>query len=288
MSQRREPLPIKPILRRHRQGAAIEYEGCFDSPAALPATVRRARFRLLLPRGPVRSVCVHLGALGEAGFVRRAWLARSLLADGIGGLLLETPFYGTRRPVDQGSDLLRRCSDQLQLCTAVVREAASLIGWLRAEGHSPSLCGFSMGGMLAAYTAVRLPFPLVTVVSGAGASSADIATRHLLSRLICWSALGGEETARPALASAFDAIALHALPPPVDPTRARLIGFQRDGVVHQDSVRALHEHWPGSRLRWCDTGHVGGALWGLKVMEEELRSALQASYSPPVATYTGQ
>jgi hypothetical protein len=258
----RDPAPIRPDVRRvaHVNGVHV-FEGSFESPSAgLPPESREARFELLLPATRADApVCVYLAATGEEDGSRRRRLALPLVREGIGALLLQNPFYGTRRPARQsGSDLL--CvADQFAMNRATIEEGRALLGWLRARGHRDvGVCGYSMGGSIAAYTAVCTPFPVVTIAAAAGSSAATLMTRNVLSRQVHWDRLGEPRAARQRLAAALDAIALHELPRPNDPRRATLVGCRSDGYVDADGVLRLHHHWAGSTLRWIDTGHVAG------------------------------
>lgn len=273
---RREPIAVTPVLKRRRIPivGARAYEGAFSSPASfLPEDVARARVRLFLPREPARGVCLHLGGLGEQTFARREWLARELVKSGIGSLLLETPYHGSRRPLVGRVDEMRSVADQMKLSAAAVAEAASLLGWLRADGFRVAVSGFSMGGTLAAYVAVRVPWAIDLIAAGLPISGSHVASRGLLRRVVCWDALGGASDGVVALTQAYDSIALNHLPPPVDASRAHLIGFCRDGIVPPESTRALQAHWPGSQAAWIDTGHVGGFFRSHRALGDGIRRA---------------
>lgn len=275
----RDPAPIHPDVRRKGRIDGVEsYHGSFESPSAgLPPESRTARFELLLPRGREGApVCVYLAATGEEDGSRRRRLALPLVREGIGALLLENPFYGTRRPARQSGSDLRSVADQFAMNRATIEEARALLGWLRARGHRDAgVCGYSMGGSIAAYTAVCTPFPVVTVAAAAGSSAATLMTRNILSRQVHWDRLGDPREARKRLATALDAVALHELPRPNDPRRATLVGCRRDGYVDADGVERLHHHWTGSTLRWIDTGHVAG----LTVHGSVLRRAVADTFA---------
>ena len=86
-----------------RQGRFLVQEGRFPSPAAvgpLPAACAEARFQLLLPpdAGPRPPVCLFLASSGDHGYGLRRFLARDVVSQGVGALLLENPYYGSRRP----------------------------------------------------------------------------------------------------------------------------------------------------------------------------------------------
>lgn len=70
-----------------------------------------------------------------------------LKEDGIGALLLENPFYGSRKPKDQRRSQLNQVSDLLVMGLALILECHVLIGWLEREGLGPvGVTGLSMGG----------------------------------------------------------------------------------------------------------------------------------------------
>ncbi len=70
-----------------------------------------------------------------------------LKKEGIGALLLENPFYGGRKPVDQRRSQLNHVSDLFVMGLALIFECIALIGWLERAGLGPvGLTGISMGG----------------------------------------------------------------------------------------------------------------------------------------------
>jgi hypothetical protein len=279
----REPAPIRTVVRRVADISGLRaYEGSFESPSAgLPPESRRAHFELLLP--PDRAdapVCVYLAATGEEDGSRRRRLALPLVRMGIGALLLDNPFYGRRRPADQTGSDLRRVADQFAMNRATIEEARALLGWLRTQGHTHvGVSGYSMGGSMAAYTAICTPFPIVTIPAAAGSSAATLMTCNILSRQVYWTHLGEPHEAKLRLASALDAVALHELPLPSDPRRVILVGYQRDGYVDPDGVGRLHRHWVGSTLRWVNTGHVAGFTVHAAVLRRAIADAFERSVS---------
>ena len=62
--------------------------------------------------------------------------------------MLESPFYGSRRPWDQSGCRLRHVSDLLTLGRATIEESAALLYWAKGKGFWPlGVCGLSMGGV---------------------------------------------------------------------------------------------------------------------------------------------
>ena len=273
----RDPAPIRPALRRKTSRSAVAvFAGAFESPASgLPPESRTARFELYLPpRAAASPVCVHLASMGDEGFLRRRRIALPLVQRGLGALLLENPYFGARRPRAQEGTELSCVADQFVMNRATIEEARSLLGWLRAEGHATvGVSGYSMGGSMAAYTAVCTPFPVAVVLAATGSSVAHLATRDIPSRFVHWEKLGCPTAARRRFGDALEAVALHRFPPPPDPSRAILLGCRGDGYVDPEGVGVLHRHWSGSTLRWLDTGHVGGLVLHAAALRRELSAA---------------
>ena len=121
-------------------GNANVRSGTFQSPAAgiLPLRTRTGHVELYEPRhGNTGRVCLLLAATGEEGYGLRRRLVGPLLREGIGALLLENPFYGSRRPEGQTLSLLRTVRDQFAMNCATVDETWALLRWLRDQGFVP-------------------------------------------------------------------------------------------------------------------------------------------------------
>lgn len=245
-----------PSVPRIRWGPARDgvREGVFDAPLPeLPEACHAVHLRWL-DAGPSAPVVVVCASTGDEGWRLRERWAGPLVRVRIGVLLLENPFYGRRRPPGQEGSALRTVAEQLLMNRAAIVEARALLAWLRADRGDATVAGYSMGGSTAAYAAALLPFPVGVMAGATGASPAPILTRGLLSRQVRWDRLG--DGARERLFAAIDAVSLDRLPPPVAPDRAVLVAARQDGYVDADTVERLHAHWPGSRLRWVDAGHV--------------------------------
>ncbi len=243
--------------------------GTFKSPAAsmLPLQTRRASVEFHEPlRDATGQVCLLLAATGEEGYPLRRRLVGDLLSEGIGAVLLENPFYGSRRPQGQRFSLLRTVRDQFAMNTATVDEARALLRWIRDEGFVPGASGYSQGGMMTSFGAALCDFPVAAVPCASGLRAAPIFTENALQRRFDWDALarafGSETAARRHFAECLEPVDVGRFPPPVHPASAILVGARYDGYIPEDEVEALHQHWPGSELRWVETGHLTGALLG--------------------------
>lgn len=281
---------------RHDGGVWVQ-EGRFPSPAAvgpLPAASAEARFQLLLPAkaGPLPPVCLFLASSGDHGFGLRRFLAQPLLAAGMGAVLLENPYYGSRRPPGQKGEALRTVADLFLMGRATAVEAVALLGWLLARGHPKvGISGYSMGGSMAAYAACFFPLPLAVVPVAVAHSAAPVFTQGVLSALPDWEALGrtcgGPEAARQRLAGLLEGLSVTGLPPLPNPRRAILLAARKDGFVPSASTLRLLQHWRGAELRYLRGGHVSGLIAGRSVIARAILDAfsrideLQLPEAPP-------
>ncbi len=241
--------------------------GTFQSPAAdiLPASTRTGQVELYEPRrGNTGRVCLLLAATGEEGYGLRRRLVGPLVREGIGALLLENPFYGSRRPEGQTLSLLRTVRDQFAMNCATVDEARALLCWLRDQGFVPGASGYSQGGMMTSFGTALCDFPVASIPCASGLRAGPIFTENALQRRFDWNALartfGSEEAARAHFSSCLEPVDVGRFSPPYHPESAIVVGSRFDGYIPEHEVEALHEHWSGSELRWAETGHLTGAV----------------------------
>lgn len=144
---------------------------------ALPPESRIANARLLQPKDPQqRKACVlHLAGTGDHTWHRRFNLGGPLLQQGIATMVLESPFYGARKPHYQFASQLLRVSDLLTLGRSTIEESLCLLDWAGRHGFARlGMCGFSMGGVHASMVASLYPgdvacTPLLAPRSASGA-----------------------------------------------------------------------------------------------------------------------
>ena len=252
----------------------------FESPAPtpMPAECRTARVQIWTPtRRSSGAMCILLAATGEEGFWGREPLARRLLAEGIGSIILENPYYGSRRPHGQRGPVLRTVLDQFAMNTATVDEARALLGWIRDAGHVAGVTGYSQGGFMAAFAAAFVDFPVVVVPRAAGTQAAPVLTEWALSRAVHWPSLARESgsvaEARAELARHLSVVDLTRHPAPVAPELATVMVARHDRVFPMSTGTALHAHWPGSTLVLSNAGHVTSLLLN---DDEHLRAIVAA------------
>jgi hypothetical protein len=236
------------------------------APTPMPAECRTARVQIWnsSARDSSGAMCILLASTGDEGFRWREGLARRLLAEGIGSIILENPFYGARRPRGQRGPILRTVVDQFAMNTAMVDEARALLGWIRDTGRIAGVTGYSQGGFMAAFAAAFVDFPVVVVPRAAGTQAAPVLTEWALRRAVHWPSLaresGGVAEARAELARHLSVVDLTRFPAPVAPELATVLVARHDRVFPEHTGRALHRHWPGSELVVSNAGHVTSAL----------------------------
>lgn len=255
-------------------------EGWFTSPErALPDCARTAGVRLLLPRGPTRGVALHLAASGDQTYALRLRFAAPLLRHGIGALVLEHPFYGSRRPHTQPAHALRSVSDFHLMGRAAMLEALGLLRWLDEELRVPHLgvTGYSMGGQLAAMVGAAWPGPLAVVPLAPSCSPEGALTHGVFRDIPRWQSLtraGDEEAARRELVAQLSRLAVTRLRRPRCPKAAIVVGTRRDGVVPPGDMERIARHW-SAELRWLPAGHVTAVLLHVKAMRAAVLEAFQ-------------
>lgn len=165
-------------------------------PEVVPEESRIARFQILLPNiwstEPLRPICLHLAGTGDHFYWRRRMLmARPLLKEhGIASILLENPFYGSRKPKTQKRSSLHNVSDIFVMGGCLILETLALFYWCEKEGYGPlGITGISMGGHMAslAGSSWHKPIPIIPCLSWTTASC--VFTEGVMSAGIPWPLL---------------------------------------------------------------------------------------------------
>ena len=242
-------------------------EGTFETPRlplALPGVVSTAHVRLVSPqgRGATGPICLHLAATSDEFFERRHFAHALPLAErGVSSLILENPFYGRRRPPYQHDSALVYFSDLLTMARTCLEEARALVSWLDRAGYGPIVAtGVSMGGQMAALTAMLAEVPIGVTPFIPPHSGTAVYSEGLLSSCVAWDVLGephgGPREAFVAMREALEYTDIRNFEPLTTPRAALVVGATRDGFIPATSTRIVHEAIPGARLRWLDAGHV--------------------------------
>ncbi len=243
----------------------VHRDGTFASPLTLlPEKARTAHVRAWTREGN-STAAVILAASRDEGYKVRERVFGSLIGRGIDLYFLENPFYGLRRA--HGGPSLITVSDHGLMVLGMVREARALLENLRERYPKVAVAGYSMGGHMAAITAAVSPFPLACAAMAAGASGSSVYTRGLLSWSVDYAALGTalggatqQAAARERLLHLFTVADVTCFPAPLRCDAAVIAGCKRDGYVLHSETERLHQHWPGSALRWIPAGHFSALL----------------------------
>ncbi|XP_063833098.1 protein ABHD18 [Ostrinia nubilalis] len=177
-------------------------EGYFISPldrylpGIVPEIARKAHFQVILPvhwpEPTSKPMCLHLAGTGDHFFWRRRNLmVKPLLKEaGIGGIILENPFYGLRKPTDQVRSSLHNVSDIFVMGGCLILEALVLFHWCERNGLGPlGVTGLSMGGHMASLAATNWPKPLVLVPCLSWSTASAVFLQGVMSQSINWDLL---------------------------------------------------------------------------------------------------
>jgi hypothetical protein len=260
------------VHHRSHDGYATSV-GVFESPAAdaLPPRSQRAVVTRVAPASPTARTVVLVAAWNEHDSRGRFGIARRLAQRGVTSLVLENPYYGTRRTGEHQP--IRTVADFARMGSGAVAEGRALLATIREEGGSPGVSGYSTGGNVAALISATLPFPVASAPLAAAHSPAPVYLDGALRGGIDWEALGGEDEAAPRL-RAFMLRASVQTVDPVEHTRhAVIVAADSDGYVPRQSTEILHDHWPGSELRWVRGGHASLFWFRKRLMVDAIADA---------------
>ncbi|CAH2263562.1 protein ABHD18 isoform X1 [Pararge aegeria] len=165
-------------------------------PGIVPEIAQKAHFQIVLPiHWPdphCKPVCLHLAGTGDHFFWRRRNLmVKPLLKEaGIGGIILENPFYGLRKPTDQIRSSLHNVSDIFVMGGCLILESLVLFHWCERNGLGPlGVTGLSMGGHMASLAATNWPKPLVLVPCLSWSTASAVFLQGVMSQSINWDLL---------------------------------------------------------------------------------------------------
>ncbi|XP_050544214.1 protein ABHD18 [Daktulosphaira vitifoliae] len=190
------------IVKKNEDTDSITFEGVFQSPFSfylpkiVPIESHLAHFQLLLPKKwpskGIKPVCLHMAGTGDQNYWRRRTiLAKPLLKEaGIGSIILENPFYGKRKPINQVRSILCNVSDIFVMGACLILESLVLFHWCEREGFGPlGVTGLSMGGHMSSLAAASWPKPIVVVPCLSGTTASGVFTEGAISCAIDWNLL---------------------------------------------------------------------------------------------------
>jgi len=182
-------------------GSCHLVNGSFTSPLAkiapglLPPQAETAHFQFVLPNNwtsPDRPLCIHMAGTGDHYFWRRRLLiAKPLLKQhGIASLIIENPFYGSRRPSQQSRSSLNHVYDLFLMGAGLILESVPIIRWCKTHNYGP-FCfhGISMGGHMASLAATVQNFPVALVPCLSWTTASGVFTEGVMSDSINWESL---------------------------------------------------------------------------------------------------
>ena len=170
-------------------------------PNLIPPVAQVARFEMVLPKNRLMTdnmhmikevpACIHMAGTGDHGYHRRReLLAKPMLKSGIASVLLENPFYGSRKPKEQRHSGLLHVNDLFVMGGCLILEALVLLHWLNRQGYGPlGLTGISMGGHMASLAATNWPEPLALIPCMSWTSASVVWTEGVLSKTVPWRVL---------------------------------------------------------------------------------------------------
>ncbi|XP_071520706.1 protein ABHD18 isoform X2 [Panulirus ornatus] len=161
-------------------------------PGLLPKESEKATFQLIFPkvwRTRLKPTCLHLAGTGDHGFWRRKMLMAKPLLDesGIASVILENPFYGSRKPKDQLRSSLHNVSDLFVMGGCLVLESMAIFHWCERMGFGPlGITGISMGGHMASLAATNWPKPLPLIPCLSWSTASGVFTQMASAAATNW------------------------------------------------------------------------------------------------------
>lgn len=255
-----------------RDGSVLYKEGEFRVPQSedLPEGIRDAHFRFICPTYPSMKLCLILAGWGEHGYNLRMRLARALYEKGIGSLLLENPYHGRRIVPGRAGTPVLTVAEAGHLVHAAAYEGRGLLHYFKKQGYKVGVAGFSMGGTIAAWISLRNPYPLPTTLMAAPYSPEVGLCDGIMRRGIVWGKLSKLKDPEGKLRKLLGRVSLLDFPPPKKSRRIIMLAARHDRIIPPESVRAFHEHWPTSELRWRPGGHISMWLFDVASMVDAI------------------
>lgn len=233
-------------------------DGHFAAVTEVPDEAQTATIRLVEPPAGTDRLCLLMAAWNDHGYDTRQQLADELLLRGIGTLILEIPYYGSRRIVGPAEQPIQTVADFARMGIGAVTEGRALLGHFRAE-YTMGVSGYSMGGNIGALVGAAAGFPVAMAPLAASHAPGPVFLDGVISNGIQWNTLGGKD-ASDRLRDALTSASVLRLPAPSWAPAAVMVAARSDGFIPVDAVAQLHQHWAGSELRWARGGHAT-LLW---------------------------
>ncbi|CAF1143565.1 unnamed protein product [Didymodactylos carnosus] len=194
--------PIE-ILKEEVSKNQLIITGQFISPLSyylshlfVPEIVK-AKFRLILPKDHKLGIdqipiAINYPGTGDHNFGRRHYLNATPLLNGyrVASIILENPYYGSRKPADQFRSSLFYVTDLFVMGGALVLESLALLHWCERMKLAPVvLHGFSLGSHMASLAFTNYPKPLSLVSCLSWSTSSTVFCEGVISKNIPWHLL---------------------------------------------------------------------------------------------------
>ena len=254
--------------RRRGRVRILDLDGPSQGPGEHPGSAHllaQARFNSDAQLEAPAVLIIHGFAVPTA--IVEDYHANLLTARGAHAVRLDLPFHLRRRAVDTrsgdgffGADLTR----VRDVIRQSVEDAAAIVAWMQAE-MSPrvAVIGFSLGGLVAALLAARVPVAAALPVIPA-ADLPEIFMTYAPSRSRARAGIIGDgggpwgadrATARRTLDEALAPVVARRLRPQTEPQRIAIVSATHDRVVGGAVARRLADSW-GTHLWHYDHGHI--------------------------------
>lgn len=178
------------------------YTGSFTSPMndlfpdLLPVESQTCHFKMILPKKwddeAKKRICLLYAPTGDHGYGRREFqIAKPLAKEyNIGSVIVENPFYGSRKPKNQVRSCTRHVTDVLSMGCSLMLEGQFLFHWLESNGYGPlGISGVSLGGHNASLTAAVWQKPIAIIPCLSWSSAAHCFSEGLLCGTCVWEEL---------------------------------------------------------------------------------------------------
>ncbi|MCP4306174.1 MAG: alpha/beta hydrolase family protein [bacterium] len=233
-------------------------DGRFPAITDVPTTARTATIRIIEPAPRSTRLCLLMAAWNDHGYNTRQQLSEELLKRGVGSLILEIPYYGSRRMVGPDDQPIQTVADFARMGLGAITEGRALLAHFRMD-YQMGVSGYSMGGNIGALVGAAAGFPVAMAPLAASHAPGPVFLDGVISNGIQWQALGGRRQEQ-RLREVLTAASVLRLPVPSWSDAAVMVAARRDGFIPTSAVEHLHQHWAGSELRWQSGGHAT-LLW---------------------------
>eukprot|EP00045_Choanoeca_perplexa_P003280 m.29647 g.29647 ORF g.29647 m.29647 type:complete len:405 (-) comp11961_c0_seq2:116-1330(-) len=296
----------------------------FDSPAleklasVLPIQSQQLRFQFVEPTAPSQQLAWHYGGTGEHFmWRRRSWMGYPLARDhSIASCVIESPYYGHRRPPKQFGSTLNHVSDLFSMGLALVLETSALQQSFQQHFGLDHHCytGYSLGGYMAGFATALLSTPTTSAVACMSSLSASgVFTEGALAQCVDWAALARQQAladdllrhldalelrdarlrdsiatgpeqeilAKASLATLLDVYtSLERYPRPECTPAVVLVRAAQDAYIPMANHQALSKLWPEAEVvEIPDQGHVTSFFTSQHVIRTAIANAMQRSYA---------